>query len=127
MTDAVRLDKWLWAARFFKTRAVAQQAIRGGKVEINDASSKASRLVRVGDRLKITKGELRFEVIVEQLGEKRVSAPLAQTMYAETEAGRTTRLRQIEERRQTRAAGSARSHAPDKRERRALRKFKDGG
>ncbi|HSH27659.1 MAG TPA: S4 domain-containing protein [Wenzhouxiangella sp.] len=123
MTDAVRLDKWLWAARFFKTRAMAQQAIRGGKVEINGASPKASRLVRCGDRLKVTKGEVRFEVIVEQLGDKRVSAPLAQAMYSETEASRKARERLAEDRRLKAAAGVAPARRPDKRERRQLRRF----
>ena len=126
MTDAVRLDKWLWAARFFKTRAMAQQAIKGGKVEINGASPKASRLVRCGDRLKVTKGEMRFEVIVEQLGDKRVSAPLAQAMYSETEASRKARERLAEDRRLKAAAGVAPARRPDKRERRQLRRFNRG-
>ncbi|MFP4209157.1 MAG: RNA-binding S4 domain-containing protein, partial [Wenzhouxiangella sp.] len=86
MTDAaVRLDKWLWAARFFKTRSLAQQAIRGGRVEINGAKPKASRLVRADDRLRISKGEWLIEVDVLEVGEKRVSAPLAARMYRETE------------------------------------------
>ena len=127
MSEAVRLDKWLWATRFFKTRAMAQQAIKGGKVEINGASPKASRLVRCGDRLQITKGEVRFEVVVEELGEKRVSAPLAQAMYTETEAGRKARERLAEERRLRQAAGaSAPTRRPDKRDRRRLRKFNRG-
>src|SRR5699024_1201961 len=123
MSEAVRLDKWLWASRCFKTRGVAQQAIKGGKVEINGASPKASRLVRCGDRLKVTKGEMRFEVIVEQLGDKRVSAPLAQAMYSETEASRKARERLAEDRRLKAAAGVAPARRPDKRERRQLRRF----
>src|SRR5690625_6290362 len=74
---AVRLDKWLWAARFFKTRSLSQQAIRGGKVQINGASARSSRLVRQGERLEITKAAMRFDVEVEQTGEGRWSAPLA--------------------------------------------------
>jgi len=127
MTDATRLDKWLWAARFFKTRGQAQQAIKGGKVAINGASPKASRLVRCGDRLEITKGELRFEIVVDQIGEKRVSAPLAQAMYTETEAGRIARERRLEERRLKQAAGAVPARRPDKRERRQLRKFNRNG
>ncbi|NBD96371.1 MAG: RNA-binding protein [Gammaproteobacteria bacterium] len=128
MTEAVRLDKWLWATRFFKTRGKAQQAIKGGKVEINGASPKASRLVRCGDRLRITKGELRFEISVEQVGEKRVSAPQAQAMYIETEASRKARERIVEERRLKHAAGAAGpARRPDKRERRQLRKINRGG
>ncbi|WP_376689971.1 RNA-binding S4 domain-containing protein [Wenzhouxiangella sp. EGI_FJ10409] len=126
MTDAVRLDKWLWATRFFKTRGQAQQAIKGGKVEINGASPKASRLVRCGDRLQVTKGETRFEIVVEEIGEKRVSAALAQQMYSETEAGRKARERQAEENRLKRAAGAAPDRRPDKRERRQLRRINRG-
>lgn len=126
MTDAARLDKWLWAARFFKTRAMAQQAIKGGKVEINGASPKASRLVRCGDRLLITKAETRFEIVVDEIGEKRVSAPLAQQMYSETEAGRRVRERQAEDNRLKRAAGAAPDRRPDKRERRQLRRINRG-
>jgi len=127
MSDAVRLDKWLWATRFFKTRGMAQQAIKGGKVDINGASPKASRLVRRGDRLEITKGEVRFEVVVDEIGEKRVSAPMAQSMYTETDASRRERERRAEERRLRQAAGVSPARKPDKRERRKLRKFNRGG
>jgi len=126
MTDSARLDKWLWAARFFKTRGQAQQAIRGGKVEINGASPKASRLVRCGDRLRITKGEARFEVVVDAIGEKRVSAPLAQAMYSETETSRSERERRAELRRMEQDGGAAPPRRPDKRERRRLRAFSRG-
>ncbi|NBB91722.1 MAG: RNA-binding protein [Gammaproteobacteria bacterium] len=126
MSDAVRLDKWLWATRFFKTRGQAQQAIKGGKVEINGASPKASRLVRCGDRLEITKGELRFEVVVDEIGEKRVSAPLAQAMYTETERSRAERERRAELRRMDQDGGIAPSRRPDKRDRRRLRAFNRG-
>lgn len=123
MSEAVRLDKWLWAARFFKTRSLAQQAIRGGKVDINGDSPKASRLVRPGDRLRISKGELRFELTVDEIGTRRVSAPLAQAMYSETEASREARERLADQRRLERAAGAAPARRPDKRERRQLHKF----
>jgi len=123
VTDAVRLDKWLWAVRFFKTRGLAQQAIKGGKVEINGASPKASRLVRAGDRLEITRGEQRFTIVVDELGEKRVSAPLAQAMYTETDASRQRRQRQAEARRLAGGTGSPPNRRPDKRERRQLRKI----
>ena len=126
MSDAVRLDKWLWAARFFKTRSLASQAVRGGKVEINSASPKPSRLVRAGDRLRITKGEHVFEVIVDQIGERRVSAPLAREMYTETEAGYKAREAQLEQRRLERAPGNAPAGRPDKRQRRQIRRFVRG-
>jgi ribosome-associated heat shock protein Hsp15 len=126
MTEGVRLDKWLWAARFFKTRGMAQQAIKGGKVEINGASPKASRLVRVGDRLEITKGALRFDVTVDAIGQRRVSAPLAQAMYTETERSRAERERRAELRRMDADGGIAPARRPDKRERRRLRAFNRG-
>lgn len=124
MSEGVRLDKWLWAARFFKTRSLAQQAVTGGRVEVNGQAARASRQLRTGDQLNITRGELRFEVIVEQLLDRRGSAPQARAMYRETEAGRVAREQQLEQRRLLRAAGpAAPEHAPDKRDRRRLREL----
>lgn len=120
--DAVRLDKWLWAARFFKTRGLAQQAIRGGKVEINGDKPKASRLVRNGDQLQISKGELLFVVDVLQLLDKRVSAPLARQMYVETGES----LARREALRESRLASGDRGGRPDKHQRRALRRIHRG-
>jgi ribosome-associated heat shock protein Hsp15 len=120
--DAVRLDKWLWAARFFKTRSLAQQAIRGGKVEINGAKPKASRLVRSGDQLQISKGELLFVVDVLQLSEKRVSTPLAQKMYCETDDS----LARREGLRESRLERGKQGGRPDKHQRRALRRIQRG-
>ncbi len=121
--DAVRLDKWLWAARFFKTRGLSQQAIRGGKIEINGAKPKASRLVRAGDQLQVSKGELLLVVEVVQLSEKRLSAPLAQEMYRETDDSRARR----EVARESRRATGERGGRPDKHQRRALRRIQRGG
>ncbi|MEE4297031.1 MAG: RNA-binding S4 domain-containing protein [Wenzhouxiangella sp.] len=121
-TDAVRLDKWLWAARFFKTRSLAQQAIRGGKVEINGDKPKASRLVRAGDQLRVSKGEWLFVVDVLQLSEKRVSAPLAQQMYQETEDS----LARREALRESRRESGERGGRPDKHQRRVLRRINRG-
>lgn len=127
MTEpAVRLDKWLWAARFFKTRGLAQQAVRGGRVEINDARPKASRLVRPGDRLRIGKGELVFEVEVLSVGDKRVSAPLARDMYRETAESLKRRQDQIEARRQEGQTSGDPGRRPDRRQRRAIRKILRG-
>jgi ribosome-associated heat shock protein Hsp15 len=122
MSDqGVRLDKWLWAARFFKTRALAQQAVRGGRVDINGDKPKASRLVRPGDRLDIGKGELVFEVEVLSVGDKRVSAPLAQAMYRETEASMARREALKAERRERGAEPGDSGRRPDRRQRRAIR------
>ena len=123
--DATRLDKWLWAARFFKTRGLAQQAIKGGKVEINGQRPKPSRLVRVNDRLRITRGELLFEVDVRGLIERRVSAPQAAELYTETESGRKAREAKIEQLRQDHQARQQRPGRPDKRQRREIKKLRD--
>src|SRR6476620_9360644 len=88
---SVRLDIWLWAARFFKTRSLAKQAIEGGKVALNDAAAKPSRGVHAGDRLAIRRGEEAFVVDVIALSEQRGPAAAAQALYRETEESRATR------------------------------------
>ena len=80
----VRLDKWLWAARFFKTRSQATQAVEGGKVEVNGARVKPAKDVKVGDELRIRLGPYEHLVIVRALGDKRGSATIAHTLYEET-------------------------------------------
>ncbi len=124
MTDesSVRADVWLWAARFFKTRRLAREAIDGGKVELNDAGCKPSKAVKAGDALRITRGEQRFEIEVLGVSGKRGPAKVAETLYAETEASRLAR----EEARA--AARLSRPVKPDKRpdkaDRRKLRELK---
>jgi len=85
MEESIRIDKWLWAARFYKTRALATEAVTGGKVHLNGQRIKPSKAVSAGDVLEINKGGVEFVVDVLDVAEKRRSAPLAQTMYAETE------------------------------------------
>jgi len=114
----VRLDVWLWAARFFKTRALAKKAIEGGKVELNQAAGKASKAVRVGDRLNVARGEERFDIEVAALGEQRGSAAQAQSLYRETEASRNARLEAAERRRLERTGYTKPPTKPDKRARR---------
>jgi ribosome-associated heat shock protein Hsp15 len=121
MTDTVRIDKWLWAARFFKTRSLAQQAVRGGHVEINGHVCKPARAVAVGDRLRITRGEVVFEVIVEALADRRGPAGRARLLYAESEESAARRAQRAEEQRLRRQAAPA--GRPDKRERRRLRSW----
>ncbi|MGK7296970.1 MAG: RNA-binding S4 domain-containing protein [Candidatus Wenzhouxiangella sp. M2_3B_020] len=121
MTDSVRIDKWLWAARFFKTRSLAQQAVRGGHVEINGHACKPARTVAVGDRLRITRGEVVFEITVEALADRRGSASRAQARYAASEESAERRARRAEEKRLSRQAAPA--GRPDKRERRRLRSW----
>lgn len=96
MSDAghsgrVRLDKWLWAARFFKTRALAAEAIDAGRVEVNDDRAKRSRLVSVGDRIRIRKPPFEQVVDVRALSEQRGPAPVAAALYDETEESRDGR------------------------------------
>ena len=89
--DSIRLDKWLWAARFFKTRTLSQDNIELGRVKVNKARAKASKEVRVGDELEIFRGSERFIVIVKALSGKRGPAPVAATLYEETEESKFKR------------------------------------
>src|SRR5262245_47621060 len=122
-TPSVRLDVWLWAARFFKTRSLAKQAIEGGKIEANDLSVKPSRAVHAGDRLSIRRGEERFVVEVTGLSEQRGSATAAQALYRETDASRAAREALREQRRMQGPAAPATK--PDKRARRLIRALGD--
>lgn len=85
MTDGVRIDKWLWAARFFKTRSLAAAAVNTGKIEVDGTRPKPSRLVRVGDVLTVRKGPYELEVAVLALSEKRGSATMAAELYKESD------------------------------------------
>ena len=123
---SVRADKWLWAARFFKTRSLAATAVKGGKVHVNGHRAKASTAVRPDDRLEITKGEVVFVVDVIGLAEQRAPAPIAQALYAETEASQGERERRAADRRAARIDMPRPSARPDKKQRRALRRFKEG-
>jgi ribosome-associated heat shock protein Hsp15 len=120
--EDVRLDRWLWAARFFKTRAAAQQAIGGGHVHLNGQRAKAARAVRPGDRLEITRGEERFEVQVLALAARRGPASVARGLYEETEASMAARSSAQQLRRDT-AGKRPPASRPDKRDRRRLINF----
>ena len=122
---AVRLDLWLWAARFYKTRALAKQAIEGGKVEVQGQGAKASRQLKGGERLRVRRGEECFEVQVLGLSERRGPAPVAQALYAESEASRAERLRLAAERRAANAGYRAPAGKPDKRARRLIQALGD--
>ena len=119
----LRVDVWLWAARFFKTRSLAKQAIDGGRIDVNGAGCKPAKLLRVGDRLKIGRGEERLEVEVLALSGKRGPASVAQALYAETDASRAARAVAREQRQLVGASGPARR--PDKHARNLLRRMKD--
>lgn len=123
--SSVRVDVWLWAARFFKTRSLAKQAIDGGKIDVNDAGCKPAKSLQVGDMLRITRGEERLEIQVVSLSDKRGPASVAQALYQETAASVQAREAAREQRRLIGAA--APMHRPDKQDRRALRRLKDAG
>jgi ribosome-associated heat shock protein Hsp15 len=125
-TDAqqtVRIDKWLWAARFFKTRGLATDAINGGHVHLNGARVKPARPVRPGDELRIRKGPAEFVVIVRGISSRRGPAKEASALFEETEASRTAREAQIEQRKLLRSGGAPPPRRPDKQARRQIRRF----
>ncbi len=122
---AVRLDLWLWAARFYKTRSLAKQAIETGKVEVDGQRAKASRVVRIGDPLRVVRGEEVFELEVRGLSDKRGPASVAQALYAESEASRLRRESERATRAAARAGYQAPETRPDKRARRLIRALGD--
>jgi len=125
-TFSVRLDIWLWAARFFKTRQLAKQAVDGGKVELNGAAGKPAKLIREGDTLRITRALEHFEVRVLALSEKRGPAAVAQSLYRESEASIAAREVAREQRRLTGGPAPHPDGRPDKRARRELQRFNKG-
>jgi len=122
---SVRLDLWLWAARFFKTRSIAKQAIETGRVEIEGQRVKASRGVRAGDRLSIVRGDETFEVDVLALSTVRGAAPVAQALYVETSASQERREAACALRIAQRDGFRAPEQRPDKRARRLIRALGD--
>ncbi|WP_432471253.1 ribosome-associated heat shock protein Hsp15 [Amphritea sp. HPY] len=120
----VRLDKWLWAARFFKTRAIAKQAIEGGKVHYEGQRAKCSRNVELGARLVIRQGYDEKIVIIEAISDQRRGAPEALTLYRETEASIEKRETSAIQRKSMRGT-AAPDHRPNKKERRKIMQFKD--
>lgn len=125
MSGETRLDIWLWAARFFKTRALCKQAIETGKVEVNGQRAKPSRVVRVDDVLAIARGEECFEVTVRGLSDVRGPARTAQLLYEESEASRTKREAERANRAASRAGYRPPQTKPDKRARRLIRALGD--
>ena len=123
--DTVRLDLWLWAARFYKTRSLARQAIESGKVELAGQRAKAARALRVGDALRVTRGDEVFEVEVLALSDSRGPANVAQTLYRESEASRAQREQARALRMAERTGYRAPEHKPDKRARRLIRALGD--
>lgn len=123
MSDSVRIDKWLWAARFFKTRSLASDAVDGGKVRLNGERVKPARNVKPGDTLDIDNGSTEWEVMVHALADKRGSAVVAQTLYTETEKSIAERQSKAEQRKLFREPSDSIKGRPTKRDRRLLDKF----
>ncbi len=122
--NSVRMDKWLWAARFFKTRAMAARACELGRIQSNGQSAKAAREVRIGDMLRVTNdgGDSQVEVLL--LGDVRGPAPVAQTLYRETEASRELRLKVAAERRAMKQFEELPTGRPSKRDRHRIIQFR---
>ncbi len=121
----VRIDVWLWAARFFRTRALARQAVETGKVAIGGQRPKPARMVRVGDALRVVRGEDAFEVEVLGLSDERGPAPVAQALYRESDASRSAREEAAKLRRAARDGFRPPESRPDKRARRLIRALGD--
>ena len=120
----VRIDKWLWAARFFKTRSLAARACELGRIQSNNQPAKAAREIKIGDLLQIQSESGDFQVKVLQLSDVRGPAPVAHTLYEETEASRESRSRLAEERKAMRAFTPAPVGRPSKRDRRKIIQFR---
>ena len=124
-SNKVRLDKWLWAARFFKTRSLAKQAIEGGKVQYNDARSKVSKEVEIGALLTISHGWDKKVVEVLALSDKRRGASDAQLLYQETAESMVERESNASQRKALNGLGLVRADRPNKKQRRQIHRFKE--
>ena len=126
LSNTVRLDKWLWAARFYKTRALAVEAIDGGKVEVNDDKAKRAKAVRVGDRIRLRLGPYEWKLIVRGLSERRGPAPEAQLLYEEEPEAKLLREKHAEQLKAAHQAFGPEKGRPTKKDRRDLKRLKDG-
>lgn len=122
--DDTRIDKWLWAARFFKTRSQATAAVAGGKVEVNGESAKASKVVKAGDRIRLRLGPVEYRLTVKAIGERRGSAPAAQALYEEAADSIAERERVAAQRRFASAPAYEEKGRPSKKDRREMDRWK---
>jgi ribosome-associated heat shock protein Hsp15 len=120
MSETVRIDKWLWAARFFKTRSLAADAVESGKIRWNDERTKPSRNLKIGDNLLIDNGAMQWQVTVSILSDKRGAAAVAQTLYLETPESIAQRQHEAEQRKLFHEPTSRLRGRPTKRDRRLL-------
>ena len=125
--EDIRIDKWLWAARFFKTRSLAAEAVAGGKVEINGGRAKPSRIVRIGDHLSVRRGPYEWTVVVKGLAENRRPASEAQVLYGETEASARKREAVSAQLKLERPPEFDLPGRPSKKDRRAIERFTKRG
>ena len=121
----MRLDKWLWAARFFKTRTLASEAVEGGKVKLNGIATKPAKEVRVGDRLHVRVGAQDWEIVIEGLNEQRRPASEARLLYTETPESVERRVQATELRRLAPTPVNDHKGRPTKRDRRQLNRFQE--
>ncbi len=124
--ERVRIDRWLWAARFFKTRSAATDAVAGGHVQVGGERVKPAKEIRVGDTLEIRRGEVRWTVVVTGVADRRGSASVAAALYEETPASLEARERERFERRLARPLGSDLGARPTKQARRRLEALRRG-
>jgi len=126
MTEPVRIDRWLWAARFFKTRGLARKAIEGGKIHLRGRRVKPSKAIQPGDRLQIQRGEELFDIEITGLSTRRGPAEAARRLYTESEESILARAQRAEQLRLQRSQDNLARHSrrPDKRQRRQIRQFK---
>jgi len=122
--ERLRVDKWLWAARFYKTRSIAKAAIEGGKVHLDGQRVKVSREITVGEHLTVKQGWDEKEVVVKGLSDQRGPAPIAQTLYEETAASVVRREREAQARKAAGGATARPTQKPGKHERKALEKLR---
>jgi len=120
---ALRLDKWLWAVRFFKTRQLAVEAINGGKVQVDGQRTKPGKVIQAGTHLVIHKGSLQWDLVVKGISRQRRPAPEAALLYEESEESRLRRRTLVREWRESGAAVPAAKGRPNKRERRLIQRF----
>ena len=122
---SIRLDKWLWAARFYKTRAIAKEMINGGKVHYNGQRVKSSKVAELDAIIKLRQGHDEKQIVIKKLSEQRQKATVAQTLYQETPESITKRETYAEARRLNALNNPAPDHKPDKKQRRQLIRFKE--
>ena len=122
--DSIRLDKWLWAARFFKTRALATEAVNGGRVHLNGHRVKPGRLVQIGDALRIQRGPVLYEIIVKGINKQRRPASEMDRLYTETDESMESRQQLTEMRKLAAGTRTAPARKPNKHERKHIVRFK---